>query len=177
MAQPLEAIAGDSITWLEDAPSGANIRAKALMLQSDWREWWTPCPHCGESFVLDRTQLRFDPIEPEKAWLECPHNGCRVSDAERVAMIKLGEWRASRAFTGIVGFQASRMISPHSPQKGFHSHLHWCAVEQLKIEKSENREKAMRVLVNTFDGLTYSPPEQDKPDPETMDEATILENR
>ena len=144
-------------------------KIESLMLQSDWREWWTPCPHCNESFVLDRTQLRFDPIEPEKAWLECPHNNCRVSDAERVAMIKRGEWRASRPFTGIAGFQASRMISPHPPQKGFHSHLHWCAVEQLKIEKSENREKAMRVLVNTFDGLTYSPPEQDKPDPETME--------
>jgi hypothetical protein len=30
MAQPLEAIAGDSITWLEDAPSGTNIRAKVV---------------------------------------------------------------------------------------------------------------------------------------------------
>ena len=30
MAQPLEAIAGDTITWLEDAPSGTNIRAKVV---------------------------------------------------------------------------------------------------------------------------------------------------
>lgn len=30
MAQPSEAIAGDSITWLESAPTGTNIRAKVV---------------------------------------------------------------------------------------------------------------------------------------------------
>jgi len=35
----------------------------------------------------------------------------------------------------------------------------------MKIEAADNREKAKRVLVNTFDAETYQPPEEEKPDP------------
>jgi phage terminase large subunit GpA-like protein len=57
------------------------------------------------------------------------------------------------------------MMSPHPPQKGFLSHLHWAAVEEMKIEKAEDRERAKRVLINTFDAETYQAPEEEKPDP------------
>ena len=143
-------------------------KIEALLLQSDYRKWFVPCAHCGESFVLHRDQLRYDANDPESAWLVCPANECKINDDERMDMIRKGEWRATLPFTGIAGFHGSRMMSPHPPQKGFKSHLHWAAVEELKIEKSENREKAKRVLVNTFDAETYQAPEEEKPSPDDM---------
>jgi phage terminase large subunit GpA-like protein len=140
-------------------------KIESLMLQSDWRVWFVPCPHCKAEFVLHRKQLRYESSKPEEAWIECPENECKITDAERRKMILRGEWRASRPFNGIAGFHGSRMMSPHPPQKGFKSHLHWAAVEELKIEKAENREKALRVLVNTFDAETYQAPAEEKPDP------------
>lgn len=140
-------------------------KIEALMLQSDWRVWIAPCPHCGKEFVLHRRQLRYDRDTPENAWIECPESECRISDAERMEMIRNGRWQATRPFNGIAGFHGSRMMSPHPPQKGFASHLHWAAVEELKIEAADNREKAKRVLINTFDAETYQAPEEEKPDP------------
>lgn len=140
-------------------------KIESLMLQSDWRVWCVPCPHCGHEFVLHRKQLKYDRDKPESAWIECPDKGCHISDAERMEMIRHGEWRATRPFNGIAGFHGSRMMSPHPPQKGYESHLHWAAVEEMKIEAADNREKAKRVLVNTFDAETYQPPEEEKPDP------------
>jgi phage terminase large subunit GpA-like protein len=36
---------------------------------------------------------------------------------------------------------------------------------ELKIEAADNREKAKRVLINTFDAETYQAPEEEMPDP------------
>ena len=136
-----------------------------LMLRSDYRQWFTPCWHCESEFVLERSQLRYESEEPESAWLECPEKGCRIDDEQRLEMVKAGRWNATRDFAGIAGFQASRMISPHPVQKGFASHLHWAAVEEIKVETAANPERARRVLVNTFDGMPYTVPQEEKPDP------------
>jgi phage terminase large subunit GpA-like protein len=109
--------------------------------------------------------LKYDRDKPEEAWIECPESECRITDAERMEMIRNGRWQATRPFNGIAGFHGSRMMSPHPPQKGFASHLHWAAVEELKIEAADNREKAKRVLINTFDAETYQAPEEEMPDP------------
>lgn len=140
-------------------------KIEALMLQSDWRVWMVPCIHCGHEFVLHRDQLRYDRDAPQDAWIECPGNGCKITDEERIQMVTRGHWKPTRPFNGIAGFHGSRMMSLHDAQKGFTSHLHWAADQELKLEKAANREKAKRVLINTFDAETYQPPEEEKPDP------------
>lgn len=140
-------------------------KIESMMLKSDWRQWTMPCVHCGEPVVFHRRQLRYNSSAPEDAWIECPAQGCRITDSDRLKMVMRGEWVASRQFKGIAGFHASRMISPHPVQKGFASHLHWAAVQEMAIELADNRERALRVMVNTFDGETYTPPEIDVPDP------------
>jgi phage terminase large subunit GpA-like protein len=156
----------DTIKIAASYPSvkGAS-KIEALLLQSDFRVWKVPCPNCREEFVLHRRQLRYDRHKPEDAWIECPANACRITDSERVQIIQAGRWEATRPFSGVAGFHGSRMMSPHPPQKGFLSHLHWAAVEEMKIEKAEDRERAKRVLINTFDAETYQAPEEEKPDP------------
>ena len=156
----------DTIQVFASYPSlKGKSKVESMMLQSDWRVWTMPCIHCSEPMVFHRRQLRYDTAKPEDAWLECPTQGCAITDAERIAMVKRGEWIPTRPFRGIAGFHASRMISPHPVQKGFASHLHWAAVQEMGVEKADNREKALRVLVNTFDGEPYQPPEMDIPDP------------
>ena len=157
----------DTIKIAASYPSvKGNSRIESLMLRSDWRVMFYPCSSCGEPIVLTRKLLKYDRDKPEDAWLECPVNGCHISDAQRMEMIKSNDkWTPTRPFTGIAGFHGSRMMSPHPPQKGFSSHLHWAAVEEMKIEAADNREKAKRVLINTFDAETYQAPEEEKPDP------------
>lgn len=140
-------------------------KIEAMMMQSDWRVWTMPCIHCKSPVVFHRRQLRYNTAEPEKAWIECPAQNCKITDQERILMVMAGEWVPTRPFRGIAGFHASRMISPHPVQKGYASHLHWAAAQEMAVEIAANRERAMRVLVNTFDGETYSPPEVEVPDP------------
>jgi phage terminase large subunit GpA-like protein len=159
----------DSIKVAASYPSvTGRSRIETLMNQSDFRQWFVECPHCDHEYVLHRKQLIYDKTDPESAIMVCPAGGCKITDAERVTMAKGGEWRPTRPFTGIAGFQANRMISPHPVQKGFKSHLHWCAVEELKAAKAANPDRAMRVIVNTFDSECYTPPSEEKPAVDTL---------
>jgi phage terminase large subunit GpA-like protein len=144
-------------------------KIEALMLKSDFRQWISACLHCGHEFQMHRKHLRYNIGKPEDAVIECPSCSKAINDKQRVEMsTHASKWVASRPFTGIAGFQGNRMMSPHPTQKGFVSHLHWCAVQEINADSSENREKAMMVLVNTFDGEPYSAPTEEKPDPSIM---------
>lgn len=160
----------DTIKIAASYPSlKGSSKIEALMLLSDYRVMKYPCPHCGEWFVMHRRQLRYDRDKPEDAWMECPAGGCRITDEERRKMILANDqWTPTRPFKGIAGFHLSGMASPHPVQKGFKSHLHYVAQLEINAEKAEDREKAKRVLVNTFDAETYQPPEEDKPDSEGL---------
>jgi phage terminase large subunit GpA-like protein len=141
-------------------------RIEALMNQSDFRVLYYPCAKCGEPFVFHRDQVRYDRDRPEDAWLECPVNGCKLSEADRVKMVLSNDkWTPTRPFTGIAGFHASGLISPHELPKGIKSVMHYAAQQELAIEKAENRESSKRVLINTFDAQPYKPPTEEKPDP------------
>ena len=141
-------------------------KIESLMFQSDWRVWLSACIHCNKEFQMHRSQLRYKENEPEKAILECPECSKAITDKQRVEMsLHRSRWNATKSFKGVVGFQGNRMMSPHPVQKGFASHLHWAAAQEISANQNDNPEKALRVLINTFDGETYQPPEEEKPDP------------
>jgi phage terminase large subunit GpA-like protein len=143
-------------------------KIEGLMLQSDYRKWNVPCPRCKSEFVLHRDQLRYEIDKLKEARLECPLCKGPISDQERRDAMRAGRWVATRPFNGVAGFHGSGMMSPHPVQKGFVSHLHWVAAQEVKIEQAANREKSKRVFINTFDAETYQPPEEEKPDPEGL---------
>jgi phage terminase large subunit GpA-like protein len=159
----------DTIKIAASYPSlRGHSKIEGIMLQSDYRKWFVPCPRCKDSFVLHRSQLRYEIDKLKEARLECPLCEGPISDKERREIMLAGEWQATRPFNGIAGFHGSGMMSPHPVQKGFVSHLHWVATQEVKIEQASNREKAKRVFINTFDAETYQPPEEEKPDPEGL---------
>ena len=139
-------------------------RIAGLMEKSDFRKWFTPCPKCHEFFVMERGHVKHPKDKPEKAVVECPECSKTFNDKKRREIIHLGEWRKTRKFNGVAGFWANGMISPHPKQKGFKSHLHWVADQTLKIDNSDNPERAKHVFTNTFDSLPYKPEVIEAPD-------------
>lgn len=79
---------------------------------SDKRRYWVPCPHCGEMQVLRWQHVRWDGDDAATAAYHCVGCGVGLSDAERWAAVRAGEWRAEAPFRGIAGFAISELYSP-----------------------------------------------------------------
>jgi len=78
---------------------------------SDKRQWWVPCPHCGEHQVLKWAQVKFDPLDPDTARYGCEHCGVLWTDVERWAATVLGQWRAQKPFKGVAGWHINAIAS------------------------------------------------------------------
>tara|TARA_R100000458_G_C8274851_1_gene249834 strand:+ start:1454 stop:3364 length:1911 start_codon:yes stop_codon:yes gene_type:complete len=143
-------------------------RIAKMMAESDFRKWFTPCFKCKKPFVMLRDHVHWPQGKPEKAYMECPECGERLTDKMRRKMIAGGEWRATQPFTGTAGFFLNGMCSPHPVQRGFKSHFHWIASQVEAIEKSDNPERSRHVFINTFDALPYRPERIEAPEPNVI---------
>lgn len=69
------------------------------LLAADWRQFWVPCPHCGEMQVLIFPNIRIPEglRDPDKirdtAWYECAHCCEKIQNSHKHAMLRRGEWR------------------------------------------------------------------------------------
>lgn len=86
-------------------------RIEAGFDESDQRFYFVPCPHCDEFQRLIWAQVKWDD-EPAKAWYTCQHCAAVLTDADKAAMLKAGEWRATKPSKGIAGFHISEIYSP-----------------------------------------------------------------
>lgn len=88
------------------------------------REYFVPCPHCGEKIRLEFKQIKFcddeekqmSPYERAKtsAYI-CPECGCVIEDRDKPRMLRSGEWRAVKK-RGIgepktIGFRINSLYS------------------------------------------------------------------
>lgn len=88
------------------------------------REYFVPCPHCGEMILLDFDQIKFDK-DPEKRMSPyerastsvyvCQECGCEILDKDKPKMLREGEWRAVKK-RGVgdpktVGFRINSLYS------------------------------------------------------------------
>ena len=76
-----------------DAPG--HCRIDRSFRRSDQRFWHVPCPQCREYFVHRIENLAVDAQDPSQTSYACPACGYPIRDAERPAMIRAGEWRAT----------------------------------------------------------------------------------
>ncbi|CBG89344.1 phage terminase large subunit family protein [Citrobacter rodentium] len=90
-------------------------RIEKAYLESDQRRYFVPCPHCGEYQVLEwggpdtSYGIKWEKDKdgngiPESAYYVCRHNGCVIQHSDKAWMVKNGEWRATRPFSGHAGF-------------------------------------------------------------------------
>lgn len=111
----------------------------------DQRQYWVPCPHCGEHQVLEWHQVKWEDGQPDTAYYECLHNGCVWTDAQRIAAVRKGHWRAQGEFNGNASFHVTGMMSPFvSLSDGIREFL-----------AAKGNPEKLKVWVNTYLGETW----------------------
>lgn len=129
-------------------------RIEAAFEQSDQRRYHVPCPQCSEHQVLKWQQVRWntDPSkegdekhQPETACYVCEHNGCVITDADKLDMLRLGRWVAEAPFNGTAGFHINELYSP------------WVTFAQMVTEflKAKKLPETLKTWVNTSLGETW----------------------
>lgn len=98
-----------------------------------WQAWekadmqynyYLPCPHCGESQVLEFSQLKWPEdmdISQVKnnAWYECKFCHNAIYDRQKIQMLRDGTWKGNKKVTGKVRKVAFHMSSLYSPWLSF----------------------------------------------------------
>ena len=88
------------------------------------REYFVPCPHCGEKIRLEFKQIKFcedgdkrmSPYERARTSVYiCPECGCEIEDRDKPKMLREGEWRVVKK-RGIgepktIGFRINSLYS------------------------------------------------------------------
>jgi phage terminase large subunit GpA-like protein len=135
----------------------SNIDAKYE--RSDKRVWEVPCAKCGDPWVMNRKDLRYDKEKTEEAKLECPNCHALHTDPERYKISRAGRWVATAEFKGVGGFHANALLWPHpiDLEKYPGGFLQMLALEEVAAEQADNPERARRVIVNTRDAESYQP--------------------
>lgn len=139
-------------------------RVDAAYKGSDQRQYWVPCPHCGEFQTLAWENVKWisDPQRhhevfghavPESARYCCPHCEALWTDAEKNRAVRLGEWRASAPFHGVAGFAINELYSPFPG-----SALARLVEKRLTAEHAlaQGDDTKLRSFRNNTEGLAYS---------------------
>jgi phage terminase large subunit GpA-like protein len=127
-------------------------RVEIAFEQSDQRFFFVPCPDCGEFQRLLWRNVIWPEKTPEKARYVCPHCGVAIEEDKKLDMVSRGEWRASKAFTGIAGFHISELYSTFSTWREM-------AVAFVRAEKSP---ETLKTWVNTSLGETWEEARDEK---------------
>jgi len=84
--------------------------------RGDMRRYYVPCPGCGEMHPYRWANVRWSDGDPSTVRIHCPACDYGIDNAERVAILERGEWRAEgpRKETAIVSFHLWEAYSPLS---------------------------------------------------------------
>jgi phage terminase large subunit GpA-like protein len=113
-------------------------------MEGDRREYYVPCPQCGEMQTLKWANVRWDE-EPLDAFYVCDANGCLIEHEEKPEMLAKGKWIASDKFRGTASFRINELYSPFTT---------WGSMADDFVKSKKTREK-LRVFVNTRLGETW----------------------
>lgn len=170
----------DSVLFMTSTPTTKGLsRIEREFELTDKRQFFCPCPECGAFQTLKWSQVKWPEGDLSAAAYECEICRVRLPDAQRVSMVKNGEWRATAPFRGKRGYHLTGVYSPFAAKKGFRNRLHQMAVEFLDA-KARGKE-TLQVWTNTFLAETWEDAGQEGPKPELIyarreDYAEIPEN-
>lgn len=142
----------NSTTILTSTPLIKGVsRIEAAFLEGDQRRLWCPCPDCETYQVLQWSQVWWSKDKSTKAAsaqtarYTCIECGSLWTDAQRVAAVRRGQWRAGAEFNGVASFHVPGLLSPFSPL--------WVGV--LEFLESQKDPSRLQVWTNTFLGETW----------------------
>lgn len=151
----------NSIQVLSSTPTiKGKSRIEAWYLSGDQRRWFVPCqnPACRHMQTIRWEQIDFSKhgtIESPR-WV-CERDECQHAhtDAERVAAVLVGEWRATSTepFNGVRSYHLSQLYSTFPPKRGFASRLHQ-VVAEFKKAKADG-PATLQVWTNTTLAETF----------------------
>jgi phage terminase large subunit GpA-like protein len=108
--------------------------------RGDQRQYFVPCPACGEMHPYEWKNVRWHDNDPMTARLQCPACDHPIDDAERVAILSKGEWRATkpnRRDKRIVSFHLWEAYSPLSTLAEIVANFIEARLKQKAGDKSE----------------------------------------
>ena len=84
--------------------------------RGDQRRYYVPCPACGHMHPFEWRNVRWTKDDPRSARVHCPSCDHGIGEAERVAILAKGEWRAEteRDEPTIISFHLWEAYSPLS---------------------------------------------------------------
>lgn len=113
--------------------------------ETDQRNFFIPCPHCGEFHVLRWGNVVWEKDNPKSAEFVCPSCSKKYNDALKNAAIRKGRWQATAPFKGKAGFHLNELYSPWR-------RLHETVSEFLASKPYPER---LQVWINTALGETW----------------------
>lgn len=105
--------------WVS-TPTYPGVGIHERYLESDQRQWFVTCPHCGEKqpMEIDQVVMEWDDVgrpvewhgrEEGRAWVACSH--CE-GELDRLAM---GEWVAKHPGKAMAGYHLTKLFSAQTP--------------------------------------------------------------
>ena len=112
--------------------------------QSDKRQFYLPCPHCGEYITITWDRIKWQNNDPMTACLVCSECGAEIAESNKTNMLLKGEWRAT-ASGRYKGYHLSSLYSP----LGWYS---WSDAATDFIAAKKGSQEQLKTFVNTVLG-------------------------
>jgi len=134
--------------------------------RSTMDQYWVPCPHCGEYQTLkwggkdEPYGIKWDrepEHRPDTAHYVCEHCAGVITDTDKLAMLKAGEWRGRHPGRAIRGFHINEIYSP------------WVTFAEMVTVfiEAKGAPDTLKTWVNTALGETFDESEA-APEPEDL---------
>ena len=102
---------------MASSPTQVGAPIDAWFHRGDMRRYYVPCPGCSLMHPYEWRNVTWKDDDPRTARLECPTCRYLIDDAERVAILSDGEWRAEqpdRPDRSVISFHLWEAYSPLS---------------------------------------------------------------
>ncbi len=137
-------------------------RIAAAYQEGDQRQYWVPCPDCGEHQVLRWANVSWVDGDPDTAGYACQLCGVLIDlDAHKLDMLKGGDWRAQKPTANHASFHLNELYSPWKKLRD--------VVDDF-LKAKDDRER-LKVWTNTSLGETFDEHE------DTLDHAPLFARR
>jgi phage terminase large subunit GpA-like protein len=151
---------------MTSSPTLKGAPIDAWFQRGDQRRYYVPCPACACMHPYRWANVRWTDHNPSTARLHCPACGYAIDDAERVAILGQGEWRAEkpeRADRTIVSFHMWEAYSPFSSLAEIVTSFMRARAAQRAGDRSE-----MHTWMNTTLGEPVEPDDGEGVEPHTL---------
>lgn len=131
--------------WFSTPTVKGTSKIEQKYQEGDQRRYYVPCPDCGHYQVLRWAQLTFAPDAPGAAVYACEGCGAAWDEADKLALLEAGEWRAHAPPGTVASFHLNALYSP------------WARWGELASEwmRAQGDVTRLQVFVNTVLGETW----------------------